>query len=86
MLDLSHKKLDVYQFSLKLIEEVYKVTRLFPKEEQYVLISQVRRAAISISSILQKEPRAYQNWKKNVSMKYPGVHWLNWIQIGRAHV
>ena len=27
MLELSHKKLDVYQISLKLIEEVYKATR-----------------------------------------------------------
>jgi four helix bundle protein len=48
MLELSHKKLDVYQISLKLIEEVYKATRSFPKEEQYVLVSQIRRAAISV--------------------------------------
>jgi four helix bundle protein len=49
MLKLSHKNLDVYQVSLKLIKEIYKATRLFPKEEQYVLISQVRRAAISVT-------------------------------------
>ena len=48
MLELSHKKLDVYQISLKLIEEIYKATRSFPKEEQYVLVSQIRRAAISV--------------------------------------
>jgi four helix bundle protein len=50
MLDLSHKKLEVYKASLKLVNEVYKVTRQFPKEEQYVLISQIRRAAVSVSS------------------------------------
>ena len=50
MLQLSHKKLDVYQISLKLVKEVYIATRLFPKEEQFVLISQIRRAAISVSS------------------------------------
>jgi len=50
MLQLSHKKLDVYQMSLNLIKEVYKATSSFPKEEQYVLISQIRRSAISISS------------------------------------
>ncbi len=49
MLNLSHKNLDVYQISLKLIKEIYKATKLFPKEEQYVLISQVRRAAVSVS-------------------------------------
>ena len=50
MLNLSHKKLDVYQISLKLVKEVYKATKQFPKEEQFVLISQIRRAAISVSS------------------------------------
>ena len=50
MLTLSHKNLDVYQISLKLVKEVYAATRQFPKEEQYVLISQIRRAAISVSS------------------------------------
>ena len=50
MLNLSHKNLDVYQISLKLVKEVYEATRQFPKEEQYVLISQMRRAAISVPS------------------------------------
>lgn len=50
MLNLSHKNLQVYKISLKLVEEVYKVTKEFPKEELYVLVSQIRRAAISICS------------------------------------
>ena len=50
MLNLSHKKLYFYQISLKLVKEVYKATKQFPKEEQFVLISQIRRAAISVSS------------------------------------
>jgi|SRR3989337_1371111 len=50
MLNLSHKNLDVYKISLKLVKEVYKATKQFPKEEQFVLISQIRRAAISVSS------------------------------------
>lgn len=48
MLSLSHKNLDVYKISLKLIEEIYKSTRGFPKEEQYVLVSQIRRSAVSV--------------------------------------
>lgn len=52
MLKLSHKNLEVYQFSLKLVEEVYKVTKTFPKEELFVLVSQIRRAAISVCSNL----------------------------------
>lgn len=50
MLNLSHKNLEVYKISLKLIKEVYTVTKGFPKEELYVLVSQIRRAAISVCS------------------------------------
>jgi len=50
MLALSHKKLDVYLLSLKLVKEIYKVTGLFPQEEKFGLISQLRRAAVSVCS------------------------------------
>ena len=67
MLNLSHKNLDVYKLSLKLIEEVYIATKKFPKEELYVLVSQIRRAAISVcsniaegaSSISKKEKKRF---------------------------
>jgi four helix bundle protein len=65
MLNLSHKKLDVYQVSLKLIQEVYIATRSFPKEEQFVLISQIRRAAISVcSNIAEGASRISKQEKK----------------------
>lgn len=50
MLDLSHKKLDVYHLAINLVKEVYELTKHFPKEEQFVLISQLRRAAVSVCS------------------------------------
>jgi four helix bundle protein len=50
MLNLSHKNLKVYQIGLKLVQEIYQITKQFPKEEQYVIISQLRRAAISVCS------------------------------------
>ena len=50
MLSLSHKKLDVYQIAMNLVKEVYKATASSPKEEKYVLISQIRRAAVSVCS------------------------------------
>jgi four helix bundle protein len=52
MLNLSHKNLEVYKFSLALVKEIYKHTKLYPKEEQFVLVTQLRRAAISVSSNL----------------------------------
>ncbi len=52
MLQLSHKKLDVYQISLKLAKEIYTVTQQFPNEERFLIVNQVRRAAISVCSNL----------------------------------
>jgi four helix bundle protein len=47
MLNLGHKKLHVYQISLSLVKEVYRLTKDFPPEERYGLVSQLRRAAVS---------------------------------------
>ena len=43
-----HEKLDVWQKSIELTEKVYKVTATYPKNELYGLVSQMRRAAVSI--------------------------------------
>ena len=50
MLNLAHKELEVYTIALQLVKEVYQLTKAFPKEEQYVLVSQLRRAAVSVCS------------------------------------
>jgi four helix bundle protein len=50
MLNLSHKKLDVYQIALDLLKKVYQLTKHLSKEEQFVLTNQLRRAAISVCS------------------------------------
>jgi len=46
----TYKDLIVWQKSITLVVEVYALTQKFPKTEQYGLISQMRRAAISIPS------------------------------------
>ena len=46
----SHKDLIVWQKSIELCKEVYQITEQFPQREVYALASQMRRAAVSISS------------------------------------
>lgn len=46
----SYKQLLVWQKSIDFVVKVYRVTDKFPKEELFVLVSQIRRAAISIPS------------------------------------
>lgn len=67
MLKLNHKKLTVWEKSIDFVKEVYRLTDNFPSEEKFGLISQVRRAAVSVSSNLsegasrksEKERRRY---------------------------
>ena len=46
----SYNDLIVWQKSMDLVVEVYKLTENFPKSEMYGLISQMRRASVSIPS------------------------------------
>lgn len=47
-----YKNLDAYKESKILVRMVYEMLKLFPKEEQYALCDQLRRAVISIPSNL----------------------------------
>jgi four helix bundle protein len=47
-LDKPHKKLDVWKAAMETAQMVYKVTNTFPAEEKFGLVSQMRRAAVSI--------------------------------------
>jgi len=46
----SFKDLIVWQKAYRLVLEIYKITKTFPKSETYGLSQQIRRAAISIPS------------------------------------
>ncbi len=45
-----HTKLRAFELADELVVLIYRVTAGFPKEEMYGLISQIRRAAISVPS------------------------------------
>jgi len=46
----SYKDLIVWQKSIELVVEIYKLTDKFPKSEIYGLVSQMRRSAVSVPS------------------------------------
>ena len=46
----THKDLDVWKDSIELVVEIYKVTKGFPREETYGIISQLRRASVSVAA------------------------------------
>jgi four helix bundle protein len=45
-----HSELVAWQKAMDLVEGVYKITKCFPKEETYGLVSQLRRAVVSVPS------------------------------------
>ncbi len=47
-LKLNHQKLDVYQASRGFVFECYKLTKSLPSDEKFGMISQIRRAALSV--------------------------------------
>src|SRR3989338_3135533 len=53
----SFKDLLVWQKSMKLVKEIYAITRSFPKNEEYALTVQLRRCAVSIPSNIAEGSR-----------------------------
>jgi four helix bundle protein len=61
--------LKIWQISMDLVEDVYKITSNFPKEEMYALSSQMKRSAISIPSNIA-EGASRQTTKEFIKFLY----------------
>ena len=46
----SFEKLEVWQKTREFLKEIYKITTIFPKEEQFGLSQHIRKSAISVLS------------------------------------
>ncbi len=57
-----HKKLDAWKTAIDLVTEVYEIVRLLPKDENYNLSSQMKRAAVSVPANIAEG--AARNTKK----------------------
>ena len=51
----THKDLLVWKKSIDLVEQIYKFTKQFPKEELYGITNQMRRCAVSIPANIAEE-------------------------------
>ena len=47
-LKLNHQKLDIYPVSRSFVKECYRLTKSLPPEEKFGMITQIRRAALSV--------------------------------------
>ena len=65
----SFTDLDAWKEAHKLVLEVYKITRAFPKEELFSLVNQIRRCAVSITSNIA-EGFSRQSGKEKINFYY----------------
>ena len=57
----TYRDLNIWKAAIELVKSVYKTTDKFPRQEIYGLISQMRRAAVSIPSNVAEGFRRFHN-------------------------
>ncbi len=57
----SYRDLSAWQKGMDLLVEIYQLTKLFPKDEQFGLTSQLRRAAVSVPANIAE---GYGRWNR----------------------
>ena len=72
MASTSHTNLIVWQKSMELVTHIYRITTDFPKDEQFGITSQMRRAAVSIPSNIAEDRRrgTTPEFKRFLSIAY----------------
>lgn len=69
----SYKDLLVWQKGLEIVVEIYKITNELPESEKFGLTSQLRRAAVSVSSNIA------EGWGRGTQKQY-----ANFLKIARG--
>ena len=75
----THKDLDVWKRGINFVEQIYKTTKKFPKEELYGLTSQLRGAAVSFPSNIA-EGAARSSTKEYIQFCYIALGSLSEIE------
>ena len=80
-----YRDLVVWQSAMSIAEQTYVLTRIFPREEQFGLTSQARRAAVSIAEGYGRGTRpAYSSFVRIAqgSLKELETHLLIAVRVG----
>lgn len=64
----SHKDLDVWKKSVRLVVDLYKLTKRFPADERFGLTAQIRRASTSVPANIA------EGWGRGSTKEY--IHFL----------
>jgi four helix bundle protein len=82
----NYRDLNVWQKAMELCEAIYRASKNCPKEEQFGLTSQMRRAAVSIpSNIAEGQGRGSdKEWTRYLNIAYGSLRELE-TQIMIAH-
>lgn len=71
--------LNTWEYAHKLVLEIYKITESFPKKEKFILVNQILRAAISITSNIA-EGFGRQGLKEKIQFYYLAQSSLTEVQ------
>ena len=66
---MTYKDLNVWQKSMELVDEIYSLVKMLPKEETYALSDQMRRAVVSVPSNIA------EGFKRNSDRDF--IHFLS---------
>ena len=78
MNDFSYKKLIVWQKGMLLLKAIYVLTEMLPKGEEYILKSQLRRAAVSLVSNTAEGSARKSNAERR---RFYEIARSSWIEI-----
>jgi len=74
----SYKDLVAWQKSMELVTAVYRASQGFPKEEIFGLVSQIRRAAVSVPSNIAEGHARTSGRNSNIFSAMRAAPWRNW--------
>ena len=75
----THKDLDIWKLGIELVEKIYKLCENYPNDEKFGIVSQLKRAAVSVPSNIA-EGSARNSQKEFIQFCYISLGSLSEIE------